>query len=374
MLWVGLVVDGAAKAMKQVTARATIFLLALAIWTVGALDEVPFITFSHTMGNQTSVSRWCTADELLPRQPPDRSLISPEWSTELIKPPYGCDCSFYKTRYFCPDLGDQGYRAWVPQAAADGVCKSVTRSDLRQAPLPPNFKVLVYGNSYLRQVVEGLMCMFSDKVKTKRVRYRVRNRDDQERTMLGDAVCRDCWGDRPTLRDRGCISEDDERDGCLCNDDYGEFVFENGAALHYVFANTEASKSLSDALPHHGNVSWSWYDAVFANEGNPPTLSPESVLATLAELQEVSVPFFWLNTYEGGGDVSKWENSQRSRFQDCGAKHVKIDAMTLGMKTLTKGAVEDSPDPHFCLPGPPDEMALLLVKMMWALHFEAREK
>lgn len=364
--------------MKHVIARSAMLLLALlAVWAGGASGGGgPSVTLSYEARNQTSVSRWCTADELLPRPPPNESsVISPEWSTESsVEPPYGCDCTFYKTRYFCPDLGAEGYPVWRPQAVADGVCRSITRSDLRQAPLPPNFKVLLYGNSYVRQVVEAMMCMFHDKVATKRVSYHVDGRDGDERTVQGDAVCRECWGGRDVLRDRGCISEDDEKEGCRCNDDHAEFKFENGAVVHYFFANTEASKSLSDSLPPHGNASWSWYDAVFANEGNPPTLSSESVVAASAELQAASVPFFWLNTYEGGGEVSKWEHSQRSRFEDSGAKHFKIDAMVLGMRNLTKGAIEGSPDPHFCLPGPPDEMSLLMAKMVWALFFEANER
>eukprot|EP00903_Cladosiphon_okamuranus_P018355 g16886.t1 len=164
----------------------------------------------------------------------------------------------------------------------------MTLYDLRQTPLPPTFKVLVYGNSHLRQVVEAMMCMFHEKVKTQRVMF------------LGTSV--------------------------------------------------------------------------FANQGNLPVLSHAAVLAAAAELHEASVPFFWLNQYQGGGDVGTWGELEKSRFEASGAKHVRIDAMTRGMDNLTKGAVENnSPgDLHFCLPGPPDEMALLLLKMMWAIHFETK--
>lgn len=358
--------------MKQVTARQVLILL-LAVWMTRAAWEEEDARFKiSAIGDRaTGGSRWCTPDELLPRQAPAQSLISPEWSAERVQPPYGCDCSFYKTRYFCPSLGDEGYPAWVPQAVADGVCKTVTRSDLRRAPLPPGFKVSFYGNSYLRQAVEGFMCMFHDKVKTKRVRYRQNNLDDgEDRTVPGDTVCRECWGDRPTLRSRGCLSEEGEKEGCPCSDDFAEYEFENGAIVHFYFANVEGNKSPSDSLAAHGSVPWSWYDAVVANQGNPPALTPDDVLATATELQELSVPFFWLNTYEGRGEVGSWGESQRSRFQELGAKHVKIDAMVLGMRNMTKGAVEHSPDPHFCLPGPPDEMSLLLAKMLWAVYFE----
>lgn len=343
-----------------------ITLLALSIWTPAASKDDPTLFTEN---------RWCTPDDLLPLHVPDESLVSPEWSTEsLIVPPYGCDCSFFRARYFCPDLGDEGYPAWVPRSVSQGSCKDIPRPDLQKDPLPPNSRVLFYGNSHLRQVIEGMMCMFKDKVETKYVRYYgegTADRADNEREVSGDSVCRGCVpSDRDVLLDHGCMSEDVSKEGCLCTDNHAEFNFENGATLHYFMAATEENKSLSDSLPPHGNVSWSWYDAVFANQGNHPPLSPKAVVKASSELKEASVPFFWLNTYEGGGDPSKWEYRHMSSFQDSGARSVKIDSMTHGMTALTKGEVEDTDDPHFCLPGPPDEMSLLLVKIMWAVYFE----
>lgn len=59
-------------------------------------------------------------------------------------------------RYFCPSFGGGGYPTWVPRAVAEGLCESKTRDELMAGgPLPPNFKVLVYGNSYMRQVMVG---------------------------------------------------------------------------------------------------------------------------------------------------------------------------------------------------------------------------
>lgn len=56
-------------------------------------------------------------------------------------------------RYFCPSLGVRGYPKWVPHSVANGACKSVTRSEMMaEGPLPPDFKVLFYGNSHMRQV------------------------------------------------------------------------------------------------------------------------------------------------------------------------------------------------------------------------------
>ena len=56
-------------------------------------------------------------------------------------------------RFFCPSADNSGYPMWVPQAVLEEKCESITRSELVGAPLPPDFKVLMYGNSHLRQVI-----------------------------------------------------------------------------------------------------------------------------------------------------------------------------------------------------------------------------
>ena len=172
-----------------------------------------------------------------------------------------------------------------------------------------------------------------------------------------------------------------------CSDDIGEFFIANGATVHYYFAHHDENKSVWDAVPFHHQVPyWSHYDAVFANSGNHPYMSEESVLISAFELQQAAVPFFWLSQYDGAGDINEWEASKVSRFHESGARYVDVRSMTHGLRSLTRGAVESGEktkesnaeddrfvehaggDPHFCLPGPPDEMALLLLKLMWAVH------
>ena len=146
----------------------------------------------------------------------------------------------------------------------------------------------------------------------------------------------------------------------------------NGAILHFYFAHMEKNKSIERALRSHDNVPWSYYDAVFANSGNPPRLSEESVLATAFELQNASVPFFFLSSYaKDDKAVSEWEEHNRVLFHASGARYVDIRIMTHGLTSLTRGAVEPPKrDGHFCLPGPPDQIGLLLLKIMWAVHQE----
>lgn len=58
-------------------------------------------------------------------------------------------------RYFCPAQTHLQYPKWEPWAVGQGVCGSISRSDLVGAPLPSGFKVLMYGNSHLRQVISN---------------------------------------------------------------------------------------------------------------------------------------------------------------------------------------------------------------------------
>lgn len=60
-------------------------------------------------------------------------------------------------RYFCPSrLGGGVYPKWEPRAITEGACKRRrSRAEMMAAgasPFPPGFKVLFYGNSYMRQV------------------------------------------------------------------------------------------------------------------------------------------------------------------------------------------------------------------------------
>ena len=56
------------------------------------------------------------------------------------------------TRYFCEHDDKKAHRKWEPHAESEGICESAGLSDLSEAPFPPKFKVLFYGNSHMRQV------------------------------------------------------------------------------------------------------------------------------------------------------------------------------------------------------------------------------
>eukprot|EP00752_Nemacystus_decipiens_P012752 g11292.t2 len=277
-------------------------LITLAAWMALASRAQPELTVAP---GRSIARRSCTVDELLPHSTSVADALSSEWSKQNTDiDPYGCDCSFTRARYYCPSREpNQGYPQWEPRAVSEGVCNSVTRRQLSDAPLPPGFKVLVYGNSHLRQVVEALMCMFPGNVQEKKVSYSGVSKEGR-RKVRGDAACRySSDEDWTTLVDHHCVKEEDG-DGD-CSDDIGEFFMTNGATVHYHMADSGKDKSVRDALRFHNpSPYWFHYDAVFANSGNPQYVSQESVLMTAQQLQQAAVPFFWLSEYDGVGDIN----------------------------------------------------------------------
>lgn len=113
------------------------------------------------------------------------------------------------------------------------------------------------------------------------------------------------------------------------------------------------------------------YDAVFLNPGNNPPIDAEQAVEIALEVQAAGTQVFWLSAYGGNGRTSKWTKDQRSLFYESGALYVDIQCMAQGMKSWTKGGVEGVADGHFCMPGPPNEIALLLLKIVWAMFEES---
>lgn len=128
---------------------------------------------------------------------------------------------------------------------------------------------------------------------------------------------------------------------------------------------------MTDGLHPHGNASLSDYDVVFANVGNGPPMTADSVCDAALQAQAAAVPFFFLSLYSGKGDIGEWDASQRTTFFESGARYVDVGDMVLGLDEFTRAAVEgEESDNHFCLPGPPDEIGLLMLNLMWAVHRE----
>lgn len=148
-------------------------------------------------------------------------------------------------------------------------------------------------------------------------------------------------------------------------------MLDNNSTVHYYFAHQEFKKSLEDALQHFG-TSFSDYDGVFANVGNDPIMPTTSVINAAQNLDEAGVPLFWLSTYDGEGDVQAWSAEDRQAFDDASARYIPVHNMMNTMGRFTRGVAEDRDDDHFCLPGPPNEVGLLALKLIWAVHIEGR--
>ena len=145
------------------------------------------------------------------------------------------------------------------------------------------------------------------------------------------------------------------------------FEFENGAELHYHFAHKEEGKRIEDGLRAHG-TQFSDYDAIVANPGNDPRLETNEFLRTAGSLKDEGIPLFWLSSYDGEGNVGDWTHAERRQFERSGARFIPVHNMVESLSYLTKGAVEGEFNPHFCMPGPPNEIGILLLKVAWALR------
>lgn len=141
--------------------------------------------------------------------------------------------------------------------------------------------------------------------------------------------------------------------------------------MHYYFAHQQLNKSVSDALELFGTAA-SDYEMVFVNSGNNPPMTTERVIETARLLNDLGVPFIWMTTFDGGNtDVFNWDEASRNAFFEANGRQMSINRMVETTQQYRMDAVEKNNDPHFCLPGPPNEMARLLLKIAWAIVIES---
>lgn len=141
--------------------------------------------------------------------------------------------------------------------------------------------------------------------------------------------------------------------------------------VHYVFAHTQEDKHIESSLHYHTATSMSYYDVVVANAGNPPYMNQSSLLQSAVKMQNEGVQLLWLSEYDGAGDIGDWNTSEKTRLADSGTMFLPVHYMVRGVEQWTKGFVDGGVmdgDPHYCLPGPPDQIGLLLLRILWALH------
>ena len=142
--------------------------------------------------------------------------------------------------------------------------------------------------------------------------------------------------------------------------------------VHYVFAHHQNDKQIESGLLSH-NTSLSYYDVVVANSGNDPHINRSSLLQSAVKIQNEEVQLIWLTDYSGTGDISGWEASEKTQLAGTGTMFLPVHYMVRGLGQWTKGFVVDgviNGEKHYCLPGPPDHMGLLMLRVMWALYEE----
>lgn len=151
-----------------------------------------------------------------------------------------------------------------------------------------------------------------------------------------------------------------------CTDDLGVFNFNNGAVLHYYFADTEKNKHVEDALTVF-KTKFSNYDMIFVNHGNDPNIETDSLLNSAKAAQQARVPLIWMSTYDGAGALHEYFSPEEvALFHELGARYLPAHEITKGAESFVKGEVEGGNDGHFCLPGPPNEVGIFLFQLVWS--------
>lgn len=114
------------------------------------------------------------------------------------------------------------------------------------------------------------------------------------------------------------------------------------------------------------------YDVVVANVGNDPKMQVEHVVSAAQYFDRAGAQFLWLTTYDGAGDIRDWGIENRQAFLSANGKHIPVRDMMESMVNFTRGVAQNVDDPHFCLPGPPNELGILVLQVLRALVTERR--
>lgn len=369
-----------------------VFPLILGYWPRRRWNASPFLSLRYR-GNEgleeSSVGVPCTANDLLPGFGRDyvNGWVHAKSSGDIPTaglPTYNCTCPYMKAGYFCPH-STLDYPRWDPPAVTDGKCDAVADRLLASEPFPPNTNVLFYGNSHMRQVVESIVCMYNPALMERRactqsmnpIFFKPSSNEKYKGSYRKVGLTRQCKGfygegyHRRWVEEAPCFRHAQAETAFRCDDSQSEHVFKNKAKMHYYFAHQQLNKSVSDALELFGTAA-SDYDMVFVNCGNYPSMTAERVIETARLFNDVGVPFIWMTTYEGGPtDVSNWDEASRNAFFEANGKQMSINRMVSATQQYRMRAVEKNGDPHFCLPGPPNEMARLLLKTAWAIALES---
>lgn len=158
---------------------------------------------------------------------------------------------------------------------------------------------------------------------------------------------------------------------CSCDDNVSEYAYPNEAKVHFYFAHRTENKTIEHALEAH-NTKFEDYNLIFANQGNPPSMRSGPMLESARNIAAAGVPLIWLSTYDGGGDIRHFGTEDRQAFDAMGIKFLPVHNIVESLTNLTIGVVEHKNNSHFCMPGPPNEIGLLMLRIVWSHWLEVQ--
>lgn len=153
------------------------------------------------------------------------------------------------------------------------------------------------------------------------------------------------------------------------------FRFRNGASWHYQYAqddNVGVQKSVDDRIGYF-SVDPENIDVIVANHCNGRPLTYASLLTTAQRFAGSETLIIWLTAYDG---VGKFSEEKMETLRALGVVQVDLSVMMSDPRLIELSclAVQKIPrDSHYCLPGPPDEISILILRIIWA-HFQEQSR
>lgn len=161
-----------------------------------------------------------------------------------------------------------------------------------------------------------------------------------------------------------------------CSDDTASFQFRNGASVHYRFSDqTVLHKNIDTEIAYMGLDSAN-VDVVISNAGNGENMPFWSLRKAAKGMLGSGKLILWLSTFYNGRGI--YTGSQSKTLADLGVVQFDLSMMMRTslqpIRELSCHVVESrQDDTHYCMPGPPDELGILLARIVWA-HFLQRQK
>uniref|UniRef100_A0A6V1L833 Uncharacterized protein n=1 Tax=Heterosigma akashiwo TaxID=2829 RepID=A0A6V1L833_HETAK len=299
-------------------------------------------------------------------------LIEGRWICDATfpwyqKPTYSlCSCPHAKGRYHCHGKDLQAY--FLPTAIEKGLCRWHTVEYLKENPLPAGSKTLLFGNSYLRQLMEAVLCMFSDSIASKEVVLQeegiTRQRGKYPMVEVGQTECRGGpweFNAQHFLYDCPDSQKNQTPNVTECYDNLMKVSFKNGAELHFIYSFESTIPYIPKQLP--GVNSLQYFDVIMTNGVYANRMKAETFVMVKEKngLDGKSPRLFW-----AGLNENDYENA-KDLFLASKIEVFKAHIINRSQCSRRVGKIlqQDAGDRHFCLPGVPDDVAISLLHFIY---------